>query len=181
MADNFSLYATQKQDGALLVAGPRMDNLSRQLLVPAKMSRRVSYGEALPTAVLDLVFTGDRIEIVKIVVDAGEDYVTTQFLTHLSLPKVIRQVALDSIPDSSHWMTDSSQVGIGLDSYDYLAQLYWFEHLSWGAPRNAVMRYAGWSRANANWHLRRMAELGLLPARTEGKAKDALGSGRPLD
>ena len=171
MGSDFTVTDAGVMDGPLVLAGPKMETLSQQLLVPSSLIRKVTYGATLPTLELSLVFSGERIEIVKMTVKAEEGYVSTQFLTHLALPRVIRQAALESIPHSARWLENSADRGQGIESYDFLAQIYWLEHLSWGSPRNSVMSFMGWSRANTNFHLRKMADMGLLPKRQKTSAQ----------
>ena len=49
------------------------------------------------------------------------------------------------------------------DGPAFLAQLYWFEFVGWGSPRASIMSYMGWSRANANFHIKRINKLFPLP------------------
>lgn len=172
MGESFVVSVTEERDGPLVLAGPKTETLNQQLLVPSSMNRKIIYSDNLPVLETALVFSGERLEIVRLTIEAQEVYLSTQFLTQLSLPKVIRQVALESVPDSARWLAPSADRVGGIDSYDFLAQVYWFEHLSWGSPRKSVMNFMGWSRANTNFHLRKMAEMGLLPERQKSSTQE---------
>lgn len=159
MAKSFELLAGENPDGSLVLAGPMMTQLKSQLTVPSLMLRRVRYEGSYPDVELGIVFTGERLEISELRVSATSEYVTSHFLTQLGLPRIIRQAAIDNIPHSHLWLSPSGQP----ESYEFLAQLYWFEYISWGSPRAAIMDYMGWSRPNTNWHLRKIGQLYDLP------------------
>jgi len=143
------------------------------------MTRRVVYSGESPEVELSLVFSGERLEISRLLATSGDTFITTQFLTQLALPKVIRSIGAEAVPHRENWMPKDGHSGLGLDSYDYLAQLYWFEHLTWGSPRLALMNYMGWSRANTNWHIRKIRKNFPLPMREARAAstKAAQGEG----
>lgn len=127
------------------------------------MERRVTYHHLDLELELLMVFAGERIEIKELRVIGVNGFVATQYLTGLGLPRIIRAIAVSSIPGSARWQPDRKE-GESKDlSYKFLAELYWFEHISWGSPRTALMNYTGWSRANTNWHLRRIAKEFPLP------------------
>lgn len=132
-----------------------------QLLVPKSLKREVFYGEDQPLLTLSLTLSKtNRYEIVDMRLQSEGNAVpiSTSFLTKLSLPQVIRQIAVDAIPHSSYWTSPPAEL-----TDDYLAQLYWFEHVTWGTPRMALMDVTGWSRSNTNHHIRRIEKVFELP------------------
>lgn len=168
MENNVDIQSTHRADGPLTLAGPEMPDLKFQLMVPSALEREVLYGQDEPRLILRLVFSGERFEISQLTVHGETHFVTTQFLTQLALPKLIRRIGTETIPNTSTWIPTEGEDEMGIESYDYLAQLYWFEHVTWGSPRAAIMKYTGWSRANSNWHIRKIRKEFSLPVR-EGK------------
>lgn len=129
-----------------------------QLVVPRKIQSIVTYGVDVPKINIDMsVLKENKYEITNLQVMGAP--VSTVFLTKLSLPKIIRKIAEKAIPNSGYWarLQDTAPTD------EYLVQLYWFEHLTWGKPREAIMKATGWSRPNANYHLRRLSKKYLLP------------------
>lgn len=152
---------TEDFDGKLVNVGGYIPEVTQQLLVPKSLNREVFYGEDQPLLVLNLsLLDTKRLEVVGISLQTPENGspISTSFLTKLSIPKIIRQIAVEAIPYSSYWTDPPSKY-----SDDYLAQLYWFEYVTWGAPRLAIMNLTGWSRANTNHHLRRISKVFDLP------------------
>jgi hypothetical protein len=152
---------TEDFDGKLHNVCGYIPLVDHQLLVPRSLKREVFYGKDQPLLTLNLSLLGaERLEVVGINLQAPEDgsAISSSFLTKLSIPKVIRQIAEEAIPHSSYWTTPPPE-----HSDDYLAQLYWFEYVTWGTPRLAIMNLTGWSRANTNHHLRRISKVFDLP------------------
>jgi hypothetical protein len=50
-----------------------------------------------------------------------------------------------------------------LEGPTFLAQVYWFEHISLGSPSGSIMNYMHWSRTNANFHISKIAKTYSLP------------------
>lgn len=163
MGNNVEIRRTERADGPLTLAGPEMPDLKFQLMVPSALERDVHYGQDEPRITLRVVFSGERFEVSKLTAHGEPHFVTTQFLTQLGLPRLIRRIGTETIPNLSTWVPAEGDDGMGVESYDYLAQLYWFEHVTWGSPRAAIMRYTGWSRANSNWHIRKIRAEFQLP------------------
>lgn len=163
METKFSINRTEEPDWDPGRIAPQHLEHDFELAIPLRMQRDVDYPTMGLKVRLDLVFSGERIEIMELRISSGKGFVATQYLTHLSLPKVIRAIAIEAIPDSSKWQPKRVQSEGGKFPYRYLAELYWFEHITWGAPRSTIMEYTGWSRANTNWHIRRIAKQHPLP------------------
>jgi len=177
MDKEFRIARDKTPDAPMVQVGPLLPEMQKQLSVPARMERRVFYGEDAPALGLALSFSGQRLEVTEIHAVATISFITTQFLTQLSLPKVIRQISVDAIPESSNWTTKVRPDVKGVESYDFLAQLYWFEYLTWGSPRNSIMNYMGWSRANTNWHIRKISKEFPLPG-PHSKEREGAGDSR---
>jgi len=152
---------TEEFDGKMQNVGGYIPDVAHQLLVPKSLKREVFYGDDQPLLTLSLsLLDTNRLEVVgmNLQTSEGGTPISTNLLTKMSIPKVIRQIAEEIIPHSSYWTTPPTDY-----SDDYLAQLYWFEYVTWGAPRLALMNLTGWSRANTNHHLRRIAKTFDLP------------------
>jgi hypothetical protein len=158
---------TEDFDGGLHNVCGYIPDVSQQLLVPRSLKREVFYGDDQPLLTLSLsLLDTNRFEVVgvNLQVPKSGSAISTSFLTKLSIPKIVRETTVEAIPYSSYWTTPPTDY-----SDDYLAQLYWFEYVTWGAPRLAIMNLTGWSRANTNHHLRRIAKIFDLPL-TQTKA-----------
>jgi hypothetical protein len=166
MESKIDIRLTETADGPLTLAGPKMPDLKFQLMVPSTLERAVAYSEDEPRVKLKLLFSGERFEVSELVARGGKSFVTTHFLTQLGLPRLIRRITTEAIPNCATWLPTQGEDGMGIESYDYLAQLYWFEHITWGSPRAAIMKYMGWSRANSNWHIRKIRKEFPLPTQT---------------
>lgn len=163
MISEFEILRTDEPDGPLVAVGPDIANSDRQIRLPSTVVREVRYGPGQPKIRLKIEFTGDKYEIRELSVQGQDAFISSQFLASLALPKVLRAIALDAIPNSKYWAIADDMDGLGIETDEFLAQLYWFEHLSWGSPRAAIMKYMGWSRPNANWHIRKIASKFRLP------------------
>lgn len=172
----FRIFSADVEDGVLTRIGPDMSDTPYQLLVPNEMTRLVEYGPNRPRLEVTLRLEGTRLEVVRLVAEVTDSqkpeavFISSQFLTQLALPRIIRTIAVESIPNSSTWLFNPENEFLSSQSYRFLAQVYWFEHVSWGVPRGAIMNFTGWSRANTNWHIRRISESYTLPGPHSKKA-----------
>ena len=161
MTTNFIVSRTNSVDGELVEFGPLDQVEMKKLAIPSSLARVVSYPELSLVIELSCTFTGDRIDITKMVIQSSDSFIATRDLTQLALPSVSRAISLESIPGSSYW-TSQSNPSI-TENRAFLAQLYWLEHVSWGSPRAAIMNLTSWSRTNANWHIKKLAKEFELP------------------
>lgn len=142
------------------------------------MARIVEYGPRLPRLEVTLHPEDTRLEVVSLkatvpeVRKAEPVLIPLQFLTQLVLPKMIHSIAVESMPDSCLWLFNDEHKFRGFESYPFLAQVYWNEHLSC-SPRGAMMIFTGWSRTNANWHIRRISERYFLSGPDSGRFSGA--------
>lgn len=167
MNENFTISRTDVKDGHPIAFGPVDKETKRQLEMPQTFTRRVEYTDQPLVAELSCVFDGEKIQVKKICVEGQNSFVTSRDLTQLALPSVIRQIGLQVIPDSEYWTKswqDDHSIKEGLKSDPYfLAQLYWFEHVTWGSPRVAIQQYMECKRTTANYHIRLAAAVTPLP------------------
>jgi hypothetical protein len=137
--------------------------------------------ESLPDLEVRGIFDGDKLQITQLNMSSGEGITATQ-LIRIKLPDLLRLIALDAIPDSGHWAIGAhlsdSPLDLKTEIYSYIAQAYWFHHLSWGAPRLFIMEFMGWSRNNTNFHLKKISQTLSLPSSRKNKkgAADEKGS-----
>lgn len=156
---DFLISRTENEDGPLREFGPE----GGQLAIPSYLERIVHYPSLGLSATLGLEFSGERLEIQRLCVEGSGDgenrFVATKSLTLLALPAVIGEIARDLVPAARRW-----QVSPGDHNSKMLlapveiAQIYWFEHISWGRPRATVMALTGWSRTNTNFHFKKLEQ-----------------------
>lgn len=163
MPTEFSIYGDKKEDGPLVSFGPLDTMNSSRLAIPGSLVRRVSYPALALEVELSCAFTGDRLEIVKMTIASKQSYIATKDLTQLALPQVIREIVRGSVPNSDHWSIQNTNSLNQPRSDAFLAQLYWFEHVSWGSPRATLMTFMGWSRPYANTRIKKIAKEIALP------------------
>lgn len=159
----FKLESAGIADGKSLEFGPFDPETGTQQSIPETLTRKVIYPELGITAVVSCLFTGDKLEIQSISVENSGKFISTKVLTQLALPAVIRAIAIEVVPNAKFWaLLDASDM-LKRDSPAFLAQVYWFEHISWGSPRGSIMAYMSWSRTNANFHISKIARNFQLP------------------
>lgn len=143
-------------DGPLVSFGPVDEETGCQLSIPSHFERLAGFVGSDITVKLHLEFRGDKIELKSLEVRREEGSLSSRDLTQLALPKVIRQIAASVIPEAERW--DPSLKGGGTvtesdpsrNNLVALAQLYWYEHVTWGSPRGRLMELWGISRPWAN-------------------------------
>jgi hypothetical protein len=163
METSFKIEPTGVEDGKRVEFGPFDHETGTQQSIPTSLTRRVVYPELGISALIECVFTGDKLEVQSLSVQNNGKFVSTKVLTQLGLPSVIREIALEIIPNARMWaFLDSNEI-LKKEGPTFLAQVYWFEHVSWGSPRVSIMNYMSWSRTNANFHISKIARNFPLP------------------
>lgn len=161
MSEAFIIRKNGISDGKLVKFGPIDQTTMTQLSIPETITRLVNYPALELEVEITCHFSGERLEVSKLNIQGCGTYIATAALTRLSLPQVIRRIALDAIPNVSHWLNPKPEL---LDkNLAFLAQIYWLEHASWGAPRTAIMELKSWSRPNTSFHLKNIAKIFELP------------------
>lgn len=171
MALSFSLESAGVPDGGLVDFGPFDQGSGSQPSIPSRLTRKVTYPELGVIAMVECVFTGDRIEILSISVQKNERFVSATVLSQLSIPSVIREIAIQAVPNSQLWALAGEDQERRYESQAFLAQVYWFEHVSWGSPRASIMKYMNWSRTNANFHISKISREVELPGAHSKRAE----------
>lgn len=163
MALTFSLELAGVPDGSFVDFGPFDQESGLQARIPSELTRRVRYPELGVIALIECVFTGDRLEIQSVSVQKDEKFVSATALSQLSLPAVVREIALQVIPNAKLWVVSDDNQKPRSTGAIFLAQVYWFEHVSWGSPRGSIMKLMNWSRTNANFHISKISKETRLP------------------
>jgi hypothetical protein len=170
MTDLLAIERGSKPDGDFVSFGNVDPKSDLRLRVPRAFQRIVTYSDLQLRLTLDCEFSGERIEIDKMLVESAGKYIASRELTQLRLPHVIRTLALEVIPQAQEWTIetrhekDKTWESLKHSVSDgFLAQMYWFEHVSWGAPRASLMSYMGYSRTTANAHIKKIAKEFTLP------------------
>lgn len=161
MDTNFVLTRSKQSDGKLVSFGPLDQASMTQLSIPETITRVVNYPALELEVEITCRFSGERLEVTNMNIRGHGTYIATAALTKLSLPQVIRAVALEAIPNVAHWTNPKPEFLDG--NRAFLAQVYWLEHASWGAPRTAIMELKGWSRPNTSFHIKGIAKEFQLP------------------
>lgn len=164
MSETFKVTATDKADGKLVPFGPLDQQTGWQLEIPKTMTRLVTYPNLDLKLLLDLEFSGERVEISSVLIKGVGGFVSTRALTQLGLPLVIKQIVDSCVPDAKRWSKPAKRENLNRpQSIEYLAQMYWFEYVGWGTPRVNLMNYMGWKRANANLQIKKINAEHALP------------------
>lgn len=172
MNPSFKVEKTNKADGKRVSFGPPDPETGRALSLPTSFSRRVVYKDLGIAALVECIFNGDRIEVESVQIEKVTKFVSTKVLTQLALPTVIRALAEELIPNSNTWAKLKANSDNKPQSPEFLAQIYWFEYVSWGSPRGSIMTYMNWSRTNANFHISKFSRNIAMPgAHSAGNSK----------
>ena len=148
-----------------LNVGPSV-GVVRALQVPSDFHYREAMPD-LPSLEIMGAWDGDRLRVTQLMMQTEEGLNSTH-LIRVKLPDLVSAVAAAEIPDSELWTAKASfdqYPPQGKEElYPRLAQMYWYHHLSWGAPRQVIMEITGWSRNNTNFHLRQISKIIELPS-----------------
>jgi hypothetical protein len=164
MTESFSIRSGAGRDEAVVRFGPTDPETGLRLSIPTRLSRSVSYPSLKLEVGLFCAFSGERLEIEKMVIESKGAYVFSRDLTQLALPQVMYQIVSDVVPEARQLAKFADKRNLDRpEGAGFLATMYWFEHVGWGAPRARIMEYMGWSRANANFHLKKISTTFPLP------------------
>jgi DNA-binding transcriptional ArsR family regulator len=146
-------------EGKRIPFGPAMKK-SSQLSLPAISTRVVEYPEFGFTAEYTFTFDGNKLKldsmaIFEVLSPAG---LSTDNLTKLQIPAVMREMVYAYNPILQTVIENK------LTSDNAISQIYWAEYVCTGSPRKAVMNQLGIARSTANYHLKKLATAGLVPA-----------------
>lgn len=162
MASGFEISSLDVSDGQLVIAGPADQDLEKLLQIPAVFARKLTDKRQNLELELHCSFDGDKVQLTKLVVAKGNDGIATRDLLQLGLPALIQTVCHEVIPNSKYWLR-ATKSDIDRSPYSFLAQLYWFEHVSWGNPRQRLMELMDWDRSGAIYQMRMLNKHWPLP------------------
>lgn len=164
MTLSFDIHPTDELDGALVNVGPNSGVAFGSLQIPSTFERQVVYKAPSLVLTVKCAFSGERYEISKMTIEGRGDFVTSRDLTQLKLPALMRAMALAAIPDSFKWTEENKAAALEVDANRaFLAQIYWFETVTWGNPRQEIMNWLSVSRTTANEQIRKLAKEFKLP------------------
>ena len=165
MAEKKIVVTRLLEPAKYLAIGPT-SGVIRTLEVPSDFSYSVQIDE-LPSLEIGGMWDGDRLRVTHLSLDL-ESGLNATHLIRVKLPDLVSAVAADAVPSSELWRSKEQFERFApkgkLEQYSRIAQLYWFHHLSWGAPRQVIMDFMGWSRNNTNFHLKQISQVIELPA-----------------
>jgi hypothetical protein len=160
----YRILPTEDSLGELVSFGPLTTGTQRMLQIPGRFARTVLYQDLPLKLELNFVFDGDKVQIRRLEAEATSEHVTSRDLTQLALPSITRDAALSAVRNADYWIEVQKNVqsDSGLDLM-FLAQLYWFEHVTWGSPRLAIQNFLGCKRTTANYYIRMIGSKFALP------------------
>ena len=143
--------------GTYIYFGPKNSgSVLEQLRLPEFATKTVEYKNLGLTVDYSIKFTGTRLVVVSL--NAHSDSgVMTQDLVKLQIPKLLREFVYKHNPELHSLIRDKA-----LDK-NSLGQLYWSEYVFGGAPRELIMSQLGIARTTANYHLKKLETLGIVP------------------
>lgn len=149
-----------KRDGKLIYFGPESSGSIAQLKLPAFATRLVDYEEHGFSVEYTFLFDGARLNLgaMNIIRVINPNGISTKSLTELQIPKVMQELVYSYNPtlDVAARRKDRTT--------EDLIQAYLAEYACSGSPRRAVIERTGWSRSNANFHLKKLAKASLIPS-----------------
>ena len=161
MEEKFTVTQGDRDLGKLVAVGPKPPADYPQVMVPATSLWYVTYDALSLKVELDLVFSGERLEIQRLVA-SGLDCkaVQSRDLTQLALPAVIRKISSICIPHYEFWTREYQDRETRWESLKtddvFLAQMLWVEQIGQGNPRKALMDYFAMPRSTATLVMRRL-------------------------
>jgi hypothetical protein len=163
-----AIEKTSTPDGPFVSFGPIDPESKRQLCIPSTFERSIWDGERGLSVQLSCEFIENKVKVSKVCIAAepGEQ-ISSRSIAQLGLPVLVRAVTEEVVPDWEYW----NILGRGLEdfkpwahNYAYLAQVYWLEHISHGAPRQTLMSALQMPRSTCNVLLRNIKSAFELPA-----------------
>lgn len=150
---------TKVEDGERVPFGPLGDSL------PKSWTSHVTYSDSPLELELSARFDGQRVVIDRVTVVRPDGMgVNPEDLIALQLGQVIRQAAEGAV-SPGHGANVNRRPGQRPtpEELKLVAAVYWFHHVTWGAPRQAVMALWDLPRSTANRWLRTARELYVMP------------------
>ncbi len=173
------------RDGNLISVGPTGGILGKSLLLPAEFSRIATLNDKKLKMTIHCEFVAERYEVKGVNIEALEGFVSTRDLTQLGIPRVIRLLAPDLIPDFRLWTAGGMQKNPMFEElkndWVYLAQMYWMHSAVYGKPRIEIANALGISKSTSNVLLRRIEAEIPLPRDNSLKFSEVSSTKRNLE
>jgi hypothetical protein len=127
-----------------------------QLRLPEITIKTVEYSDPEIRVDYLIKFTGERLIISSMNIH-NPSGIATADLTKLQIPKVLREFVYEHNPELKSLIASRD-----VDKTS-LAQLYWAEYACFGKPRELFREQLGVARNTANYHLKKLETVGLVP------------------
>lgn len=173
MSQRWKVLVKQPEGVELVQYGPSGDTL------PAKFTAAVEYVEHPLQALITASFDGaERVKVESVMVERTDAAsVAPEDMTRLQLAQVMGSVVWEASNSGRGALYQGGRRHAGPpDDQELLtlARMYWFEYVSWGKPRQAVMSAFEVSRMTANRWIRQARDRYGLPGRHAGNDKDVV-------
>jgi hypothetical protein len=161
MDANYVIDKADRPFGRMKAFGPMPSMRHPQLEVPGESFWEVTYPSLDLLISLHIVFSGQRLEIQKMVVEGlKKEPVQTRDLTQLGLPKVLHDIAALMIPHFEYWTKEYQDRNLEWESLksddEFLSQLMWVNQVAHGNARKALMDYFAIPRSTATLIIKRL-------------------------
>lgn len=168
VSNSLQIEKTATEDGPFVFFGPKDPESKRQLCIPATFERLIWDQDRGLNLVLSCAFQDNKVAVTRICISSlpGEQ-ISSRAIAQLGLPTMIRAVTESVVPDWSFWslgLAKQPSVQPQEQNFAYLAQVYWLEHISHGAPRQTLMNALQMPRSTCNVLLRSIKQRFDLPA-----------------
>lgn len=161
---DYVIRPARAEEGPKVRFGPEIGPGQRPLEIPSYFSRAVEYPSFPFSLELTLSFDGDKVQITRLLAESINGHIGSRDLTQLSLPAVTRDAARAAVADSAFWSgAFKDQAEHKNSDFHFLAQLYWFEHVTGGSPRLVIQDFLGCKRTTANYYIRLVGSQFALP------------------
>jgi len=161
---DYVIRPTQTEEGPKVRFGPEIGLGHRPLEIPLYFRRAFEYASFPFSLELTFSFDGDRVQITRLLAESKTGHIASRDLTQLSLPAVTRDAARAAVTEPKFWSGDfKGQAENKNTDFHFLAQLYWFEHVTGGSPRLVIQDFLGCKRTTANYYIRLVGSQFALP------------------
>jgi hypothetical protein len=159
---------TENEDGPLVSFGPIDPETKLQLSIPLTFERVLLDAPNDLLVTLSCRFNNNKVEVVRLNVQTTSGgNISSRAIAQLGLPAFIREATLSVIPNVDFWTSSSSsneEIEADSHNFAYLAQIYWLEHICFGAPRQTLMNLLALPRSTCNVLLREIKRTYKLPS-----------------
>ena len=126
-----------------------------QLVLPETVIASVKYSDR-SSAEFVYKLRDQQLKLISLFMNNEADGINSIDTSRIKLPAVAKRVVREINAEVISKLSPETKEG--------LAQSYWSEYVYGGAPRQLIMSMKGWSRSNANHHIKKLASAGLIPA-----------------